>query len=155
MLRRLRMWLRRDFERDLSAAMLRPQVADDPDSFVRIFTTSTSDLARPRPFAQSTLEQYLALRERFTAIQPLAASRNFGASIAGGTSQRVLLASCNLFDAYGVRRAALGRLLLDSDCARAERVVVIANDVWRRRFDADAAIVGRTIDVAGVPVTVV
>jgi putative ABC transport system permease protein len=139
----------------LSAAMLRPQVADDPDSFVRLYTASTADLSRPRPFAQTTLEQYLALRERLSTIQPLAASRNFGASIAGGTSQRVLLASCNLFDAYGVRRAALGRLLLDTDCARAERVVVLANDIWRRRFDADAAVIGRMVDVAGVPMTVV
>jgi predicted permease len=137
----------------LSAATLRPQVADDPGSFVRVYLAS--DLARPRPFAQTTLEEYLALRERLTAIQPLAAARTFGASIAGGTSQRVLLASCDLFDAYGVRRAALGRLLLDADCARTERVVVLANDIWRRRFDADAAIVGRTVDVAGVPMTVI
>lgn len=139
----------------LSAATLRPQVAVDPDTFVRVFTASTTDPARPRPFTQATLEQYVALRDRLTAITPLAASRNFGASIDGDRSERVLLATCNLFDAYGVRRAVLGRLLLESDCARAEPIVVLADDIWRRRFDADAAIVGRTIAIAGVPLTVV
>ena len=85
----------------LSAALLRPQIADDPDTFVRVYAALTTDPARPRPFEQATLEQYLALRDRLATIQPLAASRNFGASIGGGTSVRVLLASCNLFGGYG------------------------------------------------------
>jgi len=139
----------------MSAAALRAQVADDPGSFVRIYTSLTTDPARPRPFGQATLEQYVALRDRLRTIQPLAASRNVGATIGGGRSERVLLATCNLFDAYRVRRAVLGRLLRQSDCARAEPVVVLADDIWRRRFDADPAMVGRTIDVAGVSLTVV
>src|SRR5438477_9358950 len=67
----------------LSAAALRPQVADGPDAFVRVFTAVTSDPTRPRPFAPATLDQYQALRDRLRGIRPLAASRNFGASIGG------------------------------------------------------------------------
>jgi predicted permease len=139
----------------LSAAALRPQVTDDPGSFVRLYTAVTTDPRQPAPLGPSTLEQYFALRQRLTSVRAIAASRDFGASIGGGASERAVLASCNLFETYGVRRAILGRLLVEADCTRSEPVVVLAEDIWRRRFDADAAIVGRTVAVAGLPMTVI
>lgn len=51
---------------------------------------------------------------------------------------------------------ALGRALADDDVGiGAEPVVVIADRLWRRRFGADPAIVGRRIDVGGAAVTIV
>src|SRR4051812_21743687 len=139
----------------LAAAMLRPQLPDPEGTFVAIHTSLTMDAERPRPFAQATLQQYEELRDRLTAIRPLAASRNVGASIDGAGSERVLLVSCNFFEVYGIRRAATGRLLDPHDCERGEPVVVLAQDSWQRRFDSDPAIVGRSIAIAGVPFTVV
>lgn len=138
----------------LSAATLRPPLPDRSGSFVRVHA-APPDTNRARPFARATLEHYVGLRDRLTAIRMLAASRNFAASIAGSGAERALLVSCNFFEVYGVPRAAIGRLLVEGDCERREPAVVLAHDTWRRRFDADPAIVGRIIAVAGVPLTVV
>ncbi|MFI5214242.1 MAG: ABC transporter permease [Gemmatimonadales bacterium] len=59
------------------------------------------------------------------------------------------------FRALGVQ-PALGRDVLPAeDAPNAERVVLLANGLWRRRLGGDSAIAGRTIDLNGVPRTVV
>ncbi|HET7373791.1 MAG TPA: ABC transporter permease [Gemmatimonadaceae bacterium] len=53
--------------------------------------------------------------------------------------------TANLFDVLG-SRAALGRLLRPSDAAAgAPKVMVISYRAWRRRFNEDSLIVGRTL----------
>lgn len=51
----------------------------------------------------------------------------------------------------------LGRTFLESEDAvpGAQPVIVLGHDLWRRRFAADSAIVGRTVHVSGVALTVV
>lgn len=49
-----------------------------------------------------------------------------------------------------------GRALSDDDeVLGAERVVVVSESLWRRSLDADPDIVGKTVDVSGVSMTVV
>lgn len=63
--------------------------------------------------------------------------------------------SGNYFQALGVR-AALGRPLRpDDDRAGAPDVVVLSDVLWRRSFDADAGIVGKTILLDHRPFTVI
>src|SRR3546814_13473516 len=51
---------------------------------------------------------------------------------------------------------ALGRGFVDSDFAPgADAVVVIGDRLWRSRFAADPAVIGREIRVDGAPATVV
>jgi predicted permease len=66
------------------------------------------------------------------------------------------LVTGNYFDVLGVR-AEQGRVLMPSDASAPGRdpVVVISDGLWRRDFGADPAIVGRTIDVNNLPLTVV
>ncbi|MBA2304852.1 MAG: ABC transporter permease, partial [Acidobacteria bacterium] len=46
--------------------------------------------------------------------------------------------------------AALGRALLPEDgAAGRDRVAVLADGLWRRRFGADPTVVGRTITLNG------
>jgi putative ABC transport system permease protein len=53
-------------------------------------------------------------------------------------------------------RPALGRLFTAADAAPgAERVVLLTDGFWRRRLAADPAIVGKTLNLDGVPRTVV
>ncbi len=53
--------------------------------------------------------------------------------------------------------AARGRLFTDSedDPARPTPVVVLGHDLWTRRWAADPSIIGRTIRLNGVPLTVI
>ena len=46
-------------------------------------------------------------------------------------------------------RVALGRGFTSEDAAAAGRILILSDDLWRRRFGADSAIVGRTIELSG------
>jgi putative ABC transport system permease protein len=59
--------------------------------------------------------------------------------------------SSDFFDTLGIR-PALGRgFVRDDETFGRHHVVVIADGLWKRRFDGDRAIVGRTIIVDGEP----
>jgi len=66
------------------------------------------------------------------------------------------LVSGNYFQVLGVG-AALGRTLLPADETAPGRqpVVVLSDGLWRRDFGGDPAILGRTIEINRVPLTVV
>ncbi len=64
--------------------------------------------------------------------------------------------SGNFFSVLGVR-ATLGRMLTPDDDRTGEPqpVVVISHDFWCRRFGRDPAVIGRTLTLEDVPLTVV
>jgi predicted permease len=76
----------------------------------------------------------------------------------GSRAERVVgeLVTGNYFQQLGVR-ASIGRTLLPSDDVAPGRhpVVVLSDALWRRRFAADSGIVGRTVHLNTVPMTVV
>lgn len=67
-------------------------------------------------------------------------------------------ASGEMFDVLGVH-AAVGRLLRSGDDVRgggaAGAVAVISERLWRERFDASPAAIGRRLSVNGIPFTIV
>jgi putative ABC transport system permease protein len=66
-----------------------------------------------------------------------------------------LFVTGNLFDVLGAQ-PALGRTLREEETWEGHsRVVVLSNGLWRRRFAADPAIVGKTISMNGRDVEVV
>ena len=52
-------------------------------------------------------------------------------------------------------RPRLGRLIGEEDYARAEPVVVIGERFWRQQLGGDPSIVGKTLRVEGVPLTII
>ena len=63
--------------------------------------------------------------------------------------------SADFFDALGVR-PALGRgFVRDEETFGRHHVVVLGNELWKRRFDGDPSIVGRAITLDGVPYQVI
>lgn len=53
-------------------------------------------------------------------------------------------------------QAARGRLFLDgADAGRPAQEVVLAHDLWTRRFGSDPGVLGRTIGLNGLPLTVI
>jgi putative ABC transport system permease protein len=78
------------------------------------------------------------------AVVPYSVSR-FVWTGADPAPARGALVSGNLFSVLGVR-PAIGRAFLpDEDRRGAEKVVVIGDGLWRRRFGADPAVVGRIV----------
>jgi hypothetical protein len=74
----------------------------------------------------------------------------------GGVERlRGQLVSGNFFEALGVQ-PHVGRLLSpEDDTAAAAPVVVLGHGFWQRRFGGDAGVVGTTIDLRDVPMTIV
>ena len=77
---------------------------------------------------------------------------------ADGTSERVTGAAVtgNFFEGLGVQ-PQLGRAFIASAemPERHPRVAVMSHDFWRRRFNLDPAVIGRTVHLNGEPVDVV
>ena len=102
---------------------------------------------------------YQHLRDHGRAFSGL-----FGASVGtvnlgrGRSARQVWgeIVTGNYFQVLGVR-AGLGRTLLPSDEIAPGRrpVIVLGDGLWRQDFGADPAIVGRTVEINTVPLTVV
>jgi predicted permease len=99
-------------------------------------------------------------RDHARSLTGTAAYTGWSATVPGdGTNEpeRVPGASVSwsYFDVLGVR-PALGRTFQQAeDVPNAERVVVLGDGVWRRRFGADPAIVGRALTLNDEPWTVI
>lgn len=141
----------------VDGAIRQPRVQDDPDSFVHVqvdFSTGASK-STGQPFS-TTSADYRAYRDGVTALSDLTAWHVVRAIVERDAQPTLaMVVSCNFFRVYGVERPLLGRVLTPADCLDTEAGVVISEEVWRRRFDADPEIVGKSIDINGQPISVV
>jgi predicted permease len=138
-----------------NAVLLRPLPVPDGDRLAYV-TSGTADMF--------SFQSYTTLREdvkAFTGMAALeygAARRDFSA--AGGAVEteavRAQAVTGNFFDVLGVR-AVVGRTLNSDDDRTGAPMpaVVLSNAFWTRRFGKDAAAVGQTVRLDGIPVTVV
>lgn len=103
--------------------------------------------------------EYQDLRERLHSFPDLLAFRMVPFNV-GETAQTQrtfgMLVSGNYFSALGLEPVA-GRFIRADEATRAgaEPVVVISHDLWRIRFAANPAVIGQTVRVDGVPLTVI
>ena len=95
--------------------------------------------------------------EHFAAIRPQISALTDDCLSADCEPDRVnhYAVSPELFDVLGVR-PQLGRPFAPADgITGAPRVVMLTDALWRRRYNADANVVGRTMTLAGIPRTVI
>ena len=91
----------------------------------------------------------VALRERTTSFAGIAGVTIGNGVLRGvGDPEQVFMANVTP-DAFEVlqARAAIGRTFVAADAER--NVVILLDGIWRRRFNADPSVVGRTIDYGG------
>ena len=131
--------------------VLRPYPLPDPDTAVVIAETGPN-----LEFRDSSVSpgNFFDWRQTTKTLDRLAAYEWWDANLADRNQPERLAGfhvTSGLFEALGVR-AALGRTLVrDDETFGRHHVVVISNELWKRRFDADPAIVGRSVLVDGVP----
>ena len=126
----------------------------DPDGTL-VFVGTVQE-GRGGSSSPSGLADFLTLRESAATVR-LAAYRDLGVNLAGDPAEWVAArrVSGDFFPVMGVRAQA-GRLLVREDeDAAAPDVVVLGHTLWQRSFDADPAVLGRTLTVDGLPLTVV
>ena len=140
-----------------NAELLRARVDKDHDSFVKVYSAYTNDPTRYVRPRNTTLEDYLAFRERAKSLGDLVAWAQIEAPFGQDNLvvARASLVTCNFFSLYDPGQPLVGRLLRPEDCSAASPVVVMSERLWRNRFAADPQIVGKVVHFNGQPVTVV
>jgi putative ABC transport system permease protein len=140
-----------------------------------VFSVLRALLLRPLPYAQP--ERLVMVWSRWSAFPKTWVSvpeyRIYGdagcfdglalfdlgkTNLTGGSEPERIgsaLVSANLFDVLGVR-PILGRSFTAAEVGtRPANVVILGEDLWRRRFGGARGILGTSIDINGVPKTVV
>ena len=100
---------------------------------------------------------YRDLREQNHTLAGILAYHNDWIALTGGAQpERVYIAnvSANYFDVLGIK-PVLGRFFLPEEESRAIPNVVLGYSLWKTRYSKDPAIVGKSIEVARHPVTVI
>ena len=135
--------------------LIQPLPYHDPDNLVVLNTTQKQTGIRQGSLSWLDLQDWKARSRSFTTLAGIQ-YRSFTVSD-GGDSDRYAGAavSHDLFSMLG-KPPQLGRGFgADDDRPGAEPVVLISDDLWRRRYNVDPSIVGRAIQVNSRPHTVI
>ena len=106
----------------------------------------------------SSIPHYLERKKEIAAFADAAATRDWGATIGeAGSPERVdaTFATPSFFRVLGVS-PALGRTFTDDEGFYGKnQVVVLSDGLWRQRFGADPAVIGKTLRVDTTPYTII
>ncbi|HEY2432937.1 MAG TPA: ABC transporter permease [Vicinamibacterales bacterium] len=131
-----------------------------------VFAVVDAALLKPLPYpsadrivtaADLAPGTFLDWRNQAASFTALATLREADFDLSGGDRPERLtgaIVTGSFFDVMGVA-PALGRTLVPADDDSGQRPVVLSNATWRRRFGADAGIVGRSIVLNGAAHVVV
>ena len=139
----------------VDAVLFAPLAYRDPDGVVLVRQTERG--GRPGPTGFATFQD---LQARTRSLSPIAAAASSSLTLAGDgrIAERigVMRVSHTYFDLAGVR-PVLGRTFTSDEDrpGEARRVLVLGESLWRRRFDANPAVLGRPLDIGGFTYRVV
>jgi len=135
-----------------NAIVFRPLPYSAPQQLVGVWT---KDLKRPGsqyPASLPTFRDWQQQSHLFSGFAAYAFNRFHVSGNEGPDETRGTFTSANFFEVMGVK-PVLGRVLQPAD--ERERVVVIGDELWRRRFNADKNVVGKTINLNSESFTVI
>ena len=137
----------------VDAVLLRPLPYDDPATLVAVWNRWDGS-----PAAALSNPEYLDYAEQSRSMTIAAsAATNVNVGGQGGDPERVLaaLVTANAYDVLGVP-PRLGRAFrVEEEAEGAAPVAILSDGFWRRRFDANPAVVGTFIPINGVATEVV
>ena len=139
----------------VNAVLLRPLPYEDPDRLVMVWEDNTK-LGFPRDTPAPA--NFIDWRDQNQVFEGMAAFADESFNLTGVSEperingQRV---SANLFQLLGVAPRLGREFLFEEDQPRRERVVIISDRLWHRRFGADKNIIGKTLTLNGESFTVV
>src|SRR6187551_3525691 len=138
----------------IDAALLRPADLRDADRFVNVYTGDSTG----RKFESSSYPDYAYIRDNARGFDGVIGHSGLMATITGGRPEVVFgeIVTGNYFAVTGAPIALERGFTPDEDrTPGASPVVVISDRLWRRRFNADPAILGKPIIINGHPFTVI
>jgi predicted permease len=133
------------------AVLLKPLPYQHPE---QLYTVEITIPERLEQFGalSGRIQDYLEWRDADTAFSGVATMTPVQWNVTGaGEPERVRGArvSTNFFSLLGVPPARGRGFAAEEDQRGRDRVVVISDNLWRRRYGADPAIVGNTVDLNG------
>ena len=143
----------------VNSVLLRELPYRDPQRLVMVWSDSPLQQAQTGltegPF---TAADFRDLRDQNQSFEQMAAFTAHRLNITGGDGPELLggvSATANLFALLGVE-VRLGRVFNpEEDQPGNNRVVVLSDGLWRRRFGSDPKIIGQTISLDNEPYTVI
>ena len=140
----------------VNAVLLRPLPFADPDRLVGFWG---SEPKRGLPVVAWADALYVRFRERGRVLRPVAAYGEYQFTITNGTGEaeriRGAAVTANFFETLG-RQPIRGRAFTSAEEGpRNEHVAILGYGLWRRRYGGDPKIVGKTIQAAEGPATIV
>jgi predicted permease len=135
----------------MNATMLQRLPFPEPERLAMLWQASATERGSFSIVSMPNYRDWLERSRSFASIG-LLDSAGRGYSVTGqGDAERVpgLRVTASFFDVLGIP-PMLGRTFLkEEEDAGRDRVVVLSHGLWTRRYAADAAIVGRTIQIDG------
>ncbi len=139
----------------VNALLLRPFSFPQMERLVVVWESRAESGDQRDGFA---LANFRDVRERTTSLESAAAYTGWSANLSEGEQPERIegtIVSPQFFDVLK-ERPALGRTFRpEEDKAGSDPVVIISDGLWRRRFNADAGIVGRVVRINERSFTVV
>jgi len=136
----------------VNAIVFRPLPFAAPQQLVGVWT---KDLQRPGsqyPVSLPTFRDWQQQSHALSGFAAYAFNRFHVSGKEGPDEARGVLATANFFDVMGVA-PMLGRALQAAD--EHEHVVVLSDELWRRRFNSDRSVLGKPIELNGETFTVI
>jgi len=138
----------------VNAVLLRPLPYAHAERLVTVWARTPGN-----PQTLVSYPEFEAFRRDSTSFDAIAVWLGNSVNLTGVSEPQRLMgafASGSFFDVLGLT-AERGRLFTDQDSepGSVQPVVVISHDFWQTRFSGDAAAVGSTLTINGIPLTVV
>jgi predicted permease len=139
----------------VNSYLFRPLPVRDPGNLI-VMAYEDPKAAFPHEVSNADLQDFAAHSQVTSDMTAFLV--NFAGLSTGNRSERVFVtfAKGNYFSTLGIQ-PALGRLFLPSEgeTAGADPVIVLGYAYWRRRFNADPSVVGKSVNLNGQPVTII
>jgi putative ABC transport system permease protein len=139
--------------RTMDALLLKPLPFPEPDRLVHLWLRG---IVNPDYTSIASMPNFLDWREQSRSFEAMAAFEGLNFNVSGTDEPEQvpgMRMSAAMFDVLGVQ-PRLGRAFtVEEEPLGKDKVVVISDGLWRRRFGADPNLVGKTIRINGEPRT--
>jgi putative ABC transport system permease protein len=142
----------------VNAVLLRPLPYADPDRLVYLFGSPT-DGDSAKVGTASSYPDYVDFRSRARSFSQLAAVSVRQTTVTGKSFEPAIvsgaLVTANLFPMLGVAPAMGRGFAPDEDKPGAPVVVIVSDEFWRQRLNANPNAIGSVLAINGKPATVI
>lgn len=137
----------------INAVLLRPLPYQAPERLVTVYAVSADAGRKKQPLYPPEVYAELAAQgQSFEQVAAYVAGGDIGFDLTGGAyPERVpgAVVSANFFATLGVQAASGRTFLPGEDAPGRDQVAVISDGLWRRRFNADPALIGASLWLNG------